>query len=81
MLVSLPVSWEQLTAEGLLLRLAAIAEIQQPRVQHSRIYVRGFPSGVEVGGVFFIGDEAPVEVDFEASGLSQALQGLQQVVQ
>ena len=51
MLVSLPIGREQFTAEGLLLRLAAIAEIQQPRVQHSRIYVRSFPSGVEVGGM------------------------------
>jgi hypothetical protein len=66
LVVGFPVGGEQFAAESEFLRLTAIAEVEQFCVQQLRINVSGFPCDIEVSGVFLIGGEASIEIDFAA---------------
>lgn len=79
--VCLPVSWKEFAPEGFLLRFAEVAKIQEDRFQQRFDYVLSFPSCIEVVWEFLVCDKAPVEVDFQASGLTQASQSSEQALQ
>ena len=79
--VRLPVSRKKFSSEGLLLRLAEVAEFQENRPQQLYVDIPCFPSHIEVVWDFFIRDEAAVKVYFQASGLAQASQSGEQAPQ
>ena len=53
---------EELAAELRLLRGAAIAEVEQNRVEQAWVDRAGLPARVEVARHFLVGDEAAVEI-------------------
>src|SRR5207244_7566064 len=53
---------EQLPAEALLLRRSRVGELQQDRVEKSRVNAGGLPTRVEVAGFLLGSDEAAVKV-------------------
>ena len=53
---------EELAAELRLLRGAAVAEVEQNRVEQAWVDGAGLPARVEVARQFLVGDEAAVEI-------------------
>ena len=72
---------EQLAAEPLLLRRALVGQVQQHGIEHGAIDAGGVPTGIEVSGLIFRCDEAPVQPDLSATGYSEQLNRLRVAVE